>query len=354
MILAQRHESLAHSAPLRPPAACISRYVIVLTSARALNAVNDVMAFLTSRLFFLDTPAEHSAESRSFNLSPMFLGSSVVERRTVNPLVGGSNPSRGANLSRPYSARIPEWILQVPREIRAQAGRSSHIRIGHCLRCVPGCLRHKYAVVRGLNFMKQLFTVLATSALLMYCSGAQCRSWNGIDIDPHSLIRPELLTQALDAYEQHQAADLSRTSMAIVDFSRPSSQRRLYVIDLQTGAVSALLVAHGRGSDLDHDAIAERFSDESQSHASSLGAYRATTQYQGAHGLSLTLDGLDLTNRSARARAVVLHSQWYVSDRMVAQRGKLGRSYGCFVVDVQVVGDLVHRLEGGGFLYAGH
>ena len=29
-----------------------------------------------------------------------FPGSSVVERRTVNPLVGGSNPSRGANFQK--------------------------------------------------------------------------------------------------------------------------------------------------------------------------------------------------------------------------------------------------------------
>ena len=115
----------------------------------------------------------------------------------------------------------------------------------------------------------------------------------------------------------------------------------------------SLLVAHGQGSDRDHDGVADFFSDANGSHASSLGAFRAAERYQGGHGLSLALDGLDPTNRSARARAVVLHSQWYVSPEIVAQRGVLGRSWGCFVVERAVIDQVVSALEGGGFIYAG-
>ena len=54
---------------------------------------------LVAGFSFLDTAARHSAKSRAFNPPCQFPGSSVVERRTVNPLVAGSNPARGANLS---------------------------------------------------------------------------------------------------------------------------------------------------------------------------------------------------------------------------------------------------------------
>jgi hypothetical protein len=189
--------------------------------------------------------------------------------------------------------------------------------------------------------------------LFVLTSSAHALSWRGITLDPEETIRPELLSVALASYAQHERTNLSERAIAIVDFSRPSSERRLHVLDLANGMVQSFLVAHGRGSDPDHDALATVFSDAVGSHASSLGAYRAVAPYQGAHGLSLSLQGLDPSNRSAQQRAVVLHSQWYVSDRMLAQHGKLGRSWGCFVVDPAVIGDLVGRLRNGGFIYAG-
>ena len=196
-------------------------------------------------------------------------------------------------------------------------------------------------------------TVCTFALLLAMASSAHAQTWRGVTLDPHQAIRPQLLALALASYAQHEHTKLSERSIAIVDFSRPSSERRLHLLDLSTGAVQSFLVAHGRGSDPDHDAVASFFSDAIGSHASSLGAYRAASSYQGAHGLSLSLQGLDPSNRSAQQRAVVLHSQWYVSDRMLAQRGKLGRSWGCFVVDRAVIEDLVARLNGGGFIYAG-
>jgi hypothetical protein len=193
------------------------------------------------------------------------------------------------------------------------------------------------------------------TAMLLLWSGApaHAQAWHGVELDPQRLIRPQLLNSALVAYRQHESEHLSTHSMAVVDFSKPSSQRRLYLVDMLSGDVKSFLVAHGRGSDQNHDAIADTFSDAMGSHASSLGAFRAAARYQGQHGLSLSLDGLDPGNRTARERAVVVHSQWYVSDRMVAEHGRLGRSWGCFVVDPGVIESLVQHLEGGGFLYAG-
>lgn len=199
--------------------------------------------------------------------------------------------------------------------------------------------------------MKSLFACIAL--VLFMAAPAHAMAWRGVSLDPGGAIRPDLLQNALSSYQQHQAEHLSGSVIGIVDFARPSSQPRLFVLDLRTGAVRSLLVAHGQGSDPDHDGIAQIFSDTDGSHASSLGAYRAGQPYQGAHGLSLALDGLDPTNRSARSRAVVLHSQWYVSPQMIAEHGQLGRSWGCFVVEPTVIADVVRELQNGGFIYAG-
>jgi len=203
------------------------------------------------------------------------------------------------------------------------------------------------------EFMKHCLAMLTAMLLLWSGAPARAQAWHGIELDPQGLIRPQLLQSALAAYRQHESEHLSTRNIAVVDFSKPSSQRRLYLVDMLSGDVKSFLVAHGRGSDVDHDAVADTFSDAMGSHASSLGAFRAAARYQGEHGLSLSLDGLDPSNHSARERAVVVHSQWYVSDRMLAEHGKLGRSWGCFVVDPAVIESLVAHLEGGGFLYAG-
>lgn len=196
--------------------------------------------------------------------------------------------------------------------------------------------------------------ILASLVLaLAMAATAHAQSFRGVNLDPQGAIRPALLQSALASYRQHQTDGLSGNVIGIVDFARPSSQPRMYVLDLRTGVVQSLLVAHGQGSDPDHDGIAQIFSDTDGSHASSLGAYRAGEPYQGAHGLSLALDGLDTSNRSARARAVVVHSQWYVSQQMIAQHGQLGRSWGCFVVEPAVISEVVRDLQGGGFIYAG-
>jgi hypothetical protein len=188
------------------------------------------------------------------------------------------------------------------------------------------------------------------------CGGAgaaNAQQYRGVEIDPQGLIRPALLQSALESYERHASSRLRTNVLAIDDFAQRSSARRFYIVDLRTGAVTPMLVAHGRGSDLDHDGVADRFSDAPGSRASSLGAYRAGARYQGGHGLSLVLDGLDPGNRNARMRAIVVHSNWYVSDQAARANGKVGRSYGCFVVDPAKIDDVVRRLEGGGFLYAG-
>jgi hypothetical protein len=174
----------------------------------------------------------------------------------------------------------------------------------------------------------------------------------GVVVDPQNTIRGALLTQALQAW--NATPDANRDRIAIVDFARPSDKPRFYIVDLKSGAVSAYLTAHGRGSDPGHDGVAEIFSNIPGSNASSLGAYIATTRYMGAHGLSLRVRGLDaVQNANAEARAIVLHSAPYMDAAWRRAHGRPGRSFGCFVVETPFIEEVVTRLEGGVMIFAG-
>ena len=194
--------------------------------------------------------------------------------------------------------------------------------------------------------------LICFSLMMALVAPAHALDWGGVELDRQAQIRPQLLSDAMAAYERHRGRGFRSDTIVVVDYAKRSSEPRLYLLNLRSGAVRALLVAHGQGSDRNHDGMADFFSDEDGSHASSIGAFRAAERYQGGHGLSLRLDGLDATNRSARARAIVIHSQWYVSQEM-ARRGRIGRSWGCFVVEPAVIDEVVRTLENGGFVYAG-
>ena len=163
-------------------------------------------------------------------------------------------------------------------------------------------------------------------------------------------IDPQLFQRAKAAMEQHRV--WARDSIGIVDFTKPSSEPRFYVVGLQDGSVESHLVAHGRGSDPDHSGFLERFSNNFGSHASSNGAYTTADYYEGKYGLSMKVRGLDYTNSNAEARAIVIHNAWYAEPEMIAAHGKLGRSEGCFAFSRKGQWDVMRKLAGGRMIYA--
>ena len=136
---------------------------------------------------------------------------------------------------------------------------------------------------------------------------------------------------------------------AIVDFNQPSTSKRLYVFDTVGKKVEGYYVAHGRGSG---DNMSERFSNQSGSNSSSLGIYRTLGEYNGHHGRSLRLDGLESSNSNALSRAVVMHTADYVSESFIRQTGRLGRSEGCFAVEKSVGDTLINELKDGAYIIA--
>ena len=161
-----------------------------------------------------------------------------------------------------------------------------------------------------------------------------------------------MITRAKAAMDAHGTAILHRDRMAIADFSQPSRLPRFYLVDLAAGKTEAFLVSHGRGSDPAHSGWLERFSNLPGSNASSDGAYLTGEYYTGKHGRSQRLIGLDPSNNNAEARAIVIHGAWYVSNDMVRQHGKLGRSEGCFAFAEDRLGKVLERLGPGRLIYA--
>ncbi len=139
--------------------------------------------------------------------------------------------------------------------------------------------------------------------------------------------------------------------LTLIDFSQPSQQKRLWVINVEEAKVLFhTLVAHGKASGAD---VPMAFSNKDGSEMSSLGFYRtAPTTYTGKHGLSLKLVGLDPGfNTNAESRAVVVHGADYVCEDFVRAHGRLGRSQGCPALPVAETTAIVQAIKGGSVLY---
>ncbi len=138
--------------------------------------------------------------------------------------------------------------------------------------------------------------------------------------------------------------------VTIIDFSKPSTEKRLFILDLRNQQVLyQTFVAHGKNTGAN---MATKFSNNKGSNQSSLGLYRTGESYQGKHGYSLRLDGLEKGfNDHARSRAVVMHSANYVSEDFIKRHGRLGRSWGCPAVPVEISEEIIDLIKGGSCLY---
>jgi hypothetical protein len=163
-------------------------------------------------------------------------------------------------------------------------------------------------------------------------------------------IDPELFARAKAALDQHQI--YARDTIAIADFSKPSSEPRFHVVDLASGQVESHRVAHGRGSDPAHSGYLERFSNDFGSYATSNGTYVTGDYYDGKYGLSMKVRGLDWSNSNAEPRAIVIHNAWYAEDDMIPLHGQLGRSEGCFAMSRLSQYEVMRKLAGGRMIYA--
>lgn len=162
----------------------------------------------------------------------------------------------------------------------------------------------------------------------------------------------EVLDLALQAYQCGEAHGYIRQpTLTVIDYSLPSSERRLWVIDMARRRVLFNeYVAHGVNSGA---TTAVAFSNIEGSKQSSLGLFRTDETYYGRHGYSLRLSGLEPgVNDLARERAIVFHGADYVGRDVVAAYGSVGRSWGCPAVDRAVSPAIIDRIQGGSAVFA--
>jgi hypothetical protein len=145
-------------------------------------------------------------------------------------------------------------------------------------------------------------------------------------------------------YNLKKTGQLSQKSiLTIVDFDQLSTQKRLYIIDLDKKEILLnTWVAHGQRSGNDE---AIKFSNQNDSFSSSLGFYVTGEVYRGIHGRSLKLDGMDDGfNNNARMRSIVVHGAPYVSLNTINALGRLGRSQGCPAVAPEVANEVINTI----------
>lgn len=164
---------------------------------------------------------------------------------------------------------------------------------------------------------------------------------------------PRVLALALQARDcaASQSGDAAAPRLAVIDYSKPSLEPRLWVFDLASNTLLFHeVVAHGEGSG---ENLANAFSNRDGSHQTSLGLFRTGETYQGANGYSMRMVGLEPgVNDAAMARAIVMHGAPYVNLANGRKQGRLGRSWGCPAVRPEVARQVIDSLKNGQMIFA--
>jgi len=178
--------------------------------------------------------------------------------------------------------------------------------------------------------------------------------YNNLNSNNFKLPQFETFSKALEGfYQLKQKGLIQNNVLTLIDFSLSSNVKRLWVIDMNSNTILfQSLVAHGRNSG---EEFASKFSNKAESYQSSLGFYITGEVYQGKHGQSLRLDGLEKgINDKARDRAVVIHGADYVSDSFIKQNKRLGRSQGCPALPEELTPEVINTIKNKSCLFIYH
>ncbi len=159
----------------------------------------------------------------------------------------------------------------------------------------------------------------------------------------------QLFSDAYIAYKE--TLDRRKSLLTIIDYSKPSTEKRFYVVDLKKKQlIFNTYVAHGVNSG---ETVAKRFSNIINSRKTSLGTFLTDTTYYGSNGYSLRLDGLTSgVNDKARERYIVIHGADYANESFIKQHGYLGRSWGCPALPTKLSQEIIDTIKGGSVIYA--
>jgi hypothetical protein len=164
----------------------------------------------------------------------------------------------------------------------------------------------------------------------------------------------DAFNNAVQFLKEHRSEFGNRRFITIIDYTKPSTSRRLFLIDMESGEVQRFLVSHGKNSGW---LYAKRFSNQPESNESPFGFFRTGREYFGSHGPSLELYGLQKgINDNTACRRIVIHGAYYAGWEAVAANGargmaRLGRSLGCPAIPMEAAETVIDRIKEGSLLY---
>jgi len=204
----------------------------------------------------------------------------------------------------------------------------------------------------NIPWRKIVFTVLTLCCIFTGCNQTVKENeikklWSECKLE--GVLSFEIFDQALAGYSQFDIFK-KKNILTIIDYSKPSDKDRFFVIDFENKKLLfKCLVAHGKNSG---ESIATSFSNKSGSLKSSPGFFLTAETYVGDNGYSLRLDGLEQgINDSARLRDIVIHGADYVSRKFIEENGRLGRSWGCPALPLEVSKEIIDIISEGSCLF---
>jgi hypothetical protein len=163
---------------------------------------------------------------------------------------------------------------------------------------------------------------------------------------------PKILELALTAHQEAKARGLVKKPLiTVIDYSKPSVQKRLWVFDLKKNKlIYETYVSHGEGSGGD---FATHFSNQQDSHQTSIGVFTTAETYEGMYGLSLKLDGRDKGfNDNARKRRIVMHGADFAREEYIEKHGVLGTSWACPSISDEIADQVINLIKGGSLIFS--
>ena len=142
----------------------------------------------------------------------------------------------------------------------------------------------------------------------------------------------------------------NKSIITIIDYTKSANEKRMFVIDLKKEKVIFdTYVSHGKNTGGEY---ANNFSNKIDSLQSSVGFFKTSNTYMGSNGYSMRLDGLEKgINDNARERNIVIHGAEYATKSYIVQNGRLGRSWGCPAVPLDLSKDLINSIKDGSIVY---
>lgn len=199
------------------------------------------------------------------------------------------------------------------------------------------------SILGHINVQSSPSSVLAELSVESHLISLISSNTANIDL---SIPEREILSYGIKGYLhlQQQEQLPEGKPLTVIDFSLPSNEKRMWIIDVADGKILHHgYVSHGRNSG---DLLAQKFSNVNSSYMSSLGFYLTGETYQGKHGYSLRLDGLEKgINDNARERAIVIHGADYAKEDFIKQTGRLGRSLGCPALPRELANQVIDLIK---------